>query len=100
MSRTIYFESELNTTKTNTERIIEICKKLKADTYLSGSGGKAYLEEDRFMQEGIELKYQDFQHPTYAQNFSQDKSDFIPCMSIADLLFNAGLKSREILKAA
>jgi WbqC-like protein family len=95
--KTISFESELKTTRTKTERIIEICKKLNADTYLSGAGGRQYLEEDKFVKENIRLVYQDFKHPTYRQQFMQNSEDFIPCMSIADLLFNEGPKAQEIL---
>ncbi|MCM8763130.1 MAG: WbqC family protein, partial [Candidatus Omnitrophica bacterium] len=54
----IYFESKLGISGTSTGRIIEICKKMKADVYLSGVGGKDYLEEEKFKEAGIELVYQ------------------------------------------
>jgi len=94
----IYFESELGTTQAGTERIIEICKKLKANCYLSGIGGKDYLEEERFKQEGIELKYQEFKHPIYSQVFCKDKKEFMPNLSVVDLLFNEGQESKAILR--
>jgi hypothetical protein len=97
ISTPIRFESELDTATQATGRIIEICQKLKADTYLSGSGGKDYLEEDKFVQAKIKLVYQDFTHPVYNQQVMSQEKDFIPYMSILDLLFNAGPKSREIL---
>jgi hypothetical protein len=73
----VYSESKLGTTKMSTERIIEICDKLKADTYLSGIGGKDYLEQKKFDEAGIKLIYQDFTHPVYRQQFMADKSDFL-----------------------
>lgn len=93
----IYLESEIGTACSATERIIELCKKLKATKYLSGQGGKDYLDEKLFAQEGIELLYQEFKHPVYRQCFSKDENDFLPYMCVVDLLFNEGPKSREIL---
>ncbi len=94
----IYFETKSEIKNTGTERIIEICKKFKTDTYLSGIGGKDYLEEDKFVKAGIKLVYQDFIHPVYHQQFVFRESDFLPNMSILDLLFNEGSRAREILK--
>jgi hypothetical protein len=93
----LYFESEIGTAKLSTERIIEIAKKLNAKAYLSGAGGKDYLDEQRFIQEGIELKYQDFRHPQYRQQSSGGGKAFIPNLSAIDLLFNAGEMSKKIL---
>jgi hypothetical protein len=80
-------------TTTSTQRIIDLCKKTGADTYLSGAGGKDYMDENQFAQNGITLQYQDFPHPVYPQQHGQ----FEPYLSIIDLLFNCGPQSREIL---
>ncbi|MCX7927450.1 MAG: WbqC family protein [Candidatus Omnitrophica bacterium] len=93
----IKFESELNTTTTKTARIIEICKKLAADTYLSGAGGKDYLEEELFSQNQIKLIYQEYKHPHYRQMFMKNEDDFIANLSVIDLLFNEGPRSKDIL---
>ena len=89
----LVFESALAVDAASTRRIIEICKRLKADTYLSGSGGREYLEEPLFRENGIELRYQEFHHPVYEQRFKP----FEPYMSCIDLLFNHGPASRDIL---
>ncbi len=94
ITTTVYFESKLAISSIKTERIIQICKKLEADTYLSGIGGKDYLEEVKFSPAGIKLVYQEFSHPQYDQLFEP----FIPFMSIVDLLFNYGPDSLKILK--
>jgi hypothetical protein len=86
--------STLKVTGSGTELLINICKAAGADTYLSGSGGGNYMNEDAFEKEGIKLEYHDFKHPTYRQLWG----DFIPNLSIIDLLFNEGEKSLEILK--
>jgi hypothetical protein len=97
IEKKIYFESDLGIQSTKTDRIIDVCRELKADTYLSGRGGKEYLEEEKFTQARIKLGYQDFIHPAYHQQFAKESSDFIPAMSAIDLLFNEGAKSKEVL---
>jgi len=77
----------------STLRIINICKKIGADTYLSGSGGTRYMDENLFKKEGIKLSYQKFEHPIYKQRFG----DFIQGLSIIDLLFNYGKESLKII---
>ena len=94
----IYYESEVGTSSKKTDRIIEICKKLEASTYLSGAGGKDYMDEDKFSQNDIELKYQNFDHPEYSQVY-EGENKFLSYMSIIDLLFNEGDKSIDIIKS-
>ena len=93
INRAVYLESQLNIETKNTGRIIDICKALSADTYLSGVGGKDYLEEGLFDASGIKLIYQDFRHPEYYQHHIP----FMPFMSAIDLLFNHGEESLGIL---
>ncbi len=94
----IRYESDIGTTASSTERIIELCLKLKADTYLSGIGGKDYLKEEKFKQAGICLQYQQFEHPRYRQVYAAAPDEFLPNMAAVDLLFNEGEHSRHILK--
>ena len=88
--------SELNVTGESTELLVNICKAVGADTYLSGPSGQKYMDEELFEKEGISLRYSDFRHPTYTQLWG----DFTPSMSIIDLIFNEGEKSLEILRGA
>lgn len=94
----LYYESEIDISSQGTDRIIEICKKFKADTYLSGIGGRDYLEEGKFVQAGIKLEYQNFIHPAYHQRYIEGKDFFLPYMSALDLLFNKGEESTNILR--
>lgn len=92
----IVYSSELTTTKTKSERLVEILKQLKATHYLSGVGAKDYHIDEPFSDENIEVIWQDFEHPVYPQLHGE----FIPYLSSIDLLFNCGIeKSREILRS-
>jgi hypothetical protein len=92
----VSYESLVGTSSLKSERIVELCVKLGAQTYLSGQGGKAYLEESRFKQEHILVEYQQFTHPIYKQH-TRTIGDFLPYLSAIDLLFNEGPASRDIL---
>lgn len=76
-----------------TDRLIAICKYAKATSYLTGESAKNYLDETLFEKEGIRLQYQHYKHPVYKQLWG----DFIPYLSIIDLLFNKGHRSLSIL---
>ena len=66
-----------------------------AERYLSPLGSKAYIEENNiFPQNDIKLEYQNFEHPTYRQLYG----DFIPYLSVTDLLFNEGECSLEVIR--
>lgn len=90
----IVFASVLSVEKKSTERLIEICKILNADTYLSGVGAKNYLNEELFKLSGLKLEFQNCQHPEY----QQIHGDFISHLSTLDLLFNCGpSESRKLI---
>lgn len=78
----------------STEALIDLCKAVKADTYISGSEGKNYLDTGLFNKAGIELKFQNYAHPVYSQF---NNPVFQPYMSIIDLIFNHGDESTGII---
>lgn len=87
--------SDLKVEGEKTERIVNICKRFGADAYLSGPGGKNYMDLSLFEKEGIKVIFQEFAHPEYEQQFIN--KSFLPYMSIVDLLFNSGPKSIDII---
>ena len=89
--------SELNVETKSTERLVDICKKIGADTYVSGSGGKSYLEEGLFERNNIKLVYQSYSPVPYPQRFS---STFVPNLSIIDMLANVGPDSKDLILGA
>ena len=87
--------SSLKTSGKKVELLVDICKKLNADHYLSPLGSKEYIEENNlFSNNGINLSYQNFKHPQYNQLWGE----FIPYLSIIDLFFNEGEKSLNIIR--
>ena len=91
----IIYESELGIEGEATNRLINICKVVNADVYLSGDMGHDYLNEELFKQNEIELKYQNYTPKQYDQILSRE---FIPNLSIIDMLSNIGHEEvRKIL---
>ncbi|MDI6757369.1 MAG: WbqC family protein [Endomicrobiia bacterium] len=88
------FASEFGLVSASTRRIVDICLKLGADEYLSGAGGRDYLDEKLFEENGIRLVYQEFVHPVYHQVFG----GFEPYMSAIDIIFNEGAHARDYIR--
>lgn len=84
--------SEMELRETPNERLIDICEKLGADTYLAGVDGAKYMDLELFKNEEIEVVFQEFIHPRYPQLFG----DFISHLSAIDLLFNCGEEGRAL----
>jgi hypothetical protein len=85
--------SELGVEGKGTELLINILKKVGGSAYLSGFGGSKYQDETAFEQHGIKLMYSDFRHPIYPQLWG----DFVPNLSIVDLMFNCGPESLGVI---
>jgi hypothetical protein len=77
------------------EKIHYLLEATGATVYISGEteGSHRYIEEEWFRQQGIQLEWQHFQHPRYAQLHGA----FAEYMSIIDLIFNSGPQARSIL---
>lgn len=73
---------------------IELCKLFLCDVYLSGTGARAYNDEELFAAAGVELRYQDFTCPEYHQLYPP----FIPNLSAIDLVFNEGPRAADIFR--
>ena len=88
--------SQLELSEDPTDRLIDICRAVNADIYLSGQDGIKYMDLERFTSNGIQVIVQDYKHPVYQQMFKGFESH----MSVVDLLFNCGPESLDILTGA
>lgn len=88
------FSSELGIKEIKTERIVEIIKRLNGNVYLSGEGGKKYIDIEIMKKNGIGIEF--YQK---IKEYRQLGLGFIPGLSIIDLIFNEGKRSIEWLKA-
>jgi len=89
----LVFSSSLQVKTPSTQRLVDILKKISGTTYISGHGAKEYQDESLFSSNGIQLRYSDFSIKEYNQLWG----DFLPGLSIIDLLFNNGKESLDFL---
>jgi hypothetical protein len=88
--------SELKVDGSDSVRLVNICKALGADTYLTGAYAlDTYLHTNVFEDAGIRIAVQDWRCPVYDQQ--HPAAGFIPDLSIVDLLFDHGPESLGIL---
>ncbi len=86
---------ETNTLK-STELLVALCQKVGATVYISGIGGKAYMNEALFREAEIEIVYQPSQLPNpYPQCYP--KAEFKPDLSALDMMLNCGKTWRDYL---
>ena len=78
--------SSLGVSGSKNEAILAKCRKVGAETILSGNGAKGYIKINLFNEAGIEVVFQDFCHPTYQQCYG----DFVSNLSVVDYLFCNG----------
>lgn len=68
------------------ERIMAICKKEKAERYINPVGGMTLYQPEYFQQNQVELYF----HKMGNVKYLQGKGDFIPYLSIIDVLMYNG----------
>lgn len=78
---------------TKSELVLDMCRQLGANLYIFGALGKDYAKVEDFKEHGIRAIFQDYKHPIYPQLHG----DFIPNLSVIDLLFNCGPNSLDII---
>ncbi|MEQ6122353.1 WbqC family protein [Reichenbachiella sp. MALMAid0571] len=77
------------------ERVIRICKELEGKVYINPIGGLELYSSKVFKENGLTLN---FLKPTI-ESYSQFNQEFIPALSIVDILmFNGVKKTSEMIK--
>lgn len=74
----------------------EMCRLLRATTYISGQSGPKYLGEKPFINHHIKILYQKINFKPYPQ-FNLKNGNFIPGLSVIDLIFNCGPESERYI---
>lgn len=91
----VYLSSELITSGDigSSQRVLEICKELGADEYISGLGAMNYIDYSIFEEASVRIAYMSYAHEPYAQLHGE----FTPYVSIIDMLFCLGVESTSAL---
>lgn len=81
--------SQMNATGSASDLVLNLCLEVGATQYLSGIGGKNYLDTEYFAYAGVDLVYVPAVLPSsYPQLFP--RAGFINHLSALDIVFNCG----------
>lgn len=79
-------ELDYDRTLSAQHRLVTLCHKFNADCYINMPGGKSLYAKNDFMEERVDLKFID----ALPLRYSQGSRDFVPNLSIIDVLMNCG----------
>lgn len=85
-----YDSTQFPRVSSSTQALVDICKELGASHYLTGLGAKNYIDQQLFINEGIELEFIDYHIGHYSQNVS---NCFTPYVSSLDAIARIGSKN-------
>jgi hypothetical protein len=94
----IIFSSELKLVEENldrSEKIVALCEKVGITYLYDAKGAQEFIKTSSFAKKNIEIAFQNYEHPQYNQLFDE----FIPYLSVVDLLFNEGQNSLETIRS-
>ncbi|MBK7859033.1 MAG: WbqC family protein [Archangiaceae bacterium] len=84
--------SELGLQGHGTARVLATVKAFGGTRYVSGAGGRAYLDHDAFERAGVAVEYMAYAKRPYPQRHGE----FTPFVSALDLLANCGPDGRAL----
>lgn len=85
----ITLSSEYDLAGDRVGRLVHLCGQVGAEEYLSGPAARAYLDEARFAERGIAVRYMDYSG--YREHEQLWSPPFVHEVSIVDLLLNEGV---------
>lgn len=74
-------------------RLADLCRAVGGSEYLSGAGGRKYLDPGVFSERGISVRYTGYAPPDYPQLHGP----FVPGLSVIDALCNLGLSAQALV---
>jgi hypothetical protein len=95
LDTTMARSSEIAPAGDRNERLVALCRHFGADRYRSGAAARAYVNVELFEREGIEVEWQNLDHPVYPQLHGE----FVSHLSALDLILNCGEESAGTLAA-
>jgi len=76
-------------------RVLEMCREEGADVFINAIGGQELYDKSEFLQYGIDLRFVKTNDIIYSQ--SSKSSEFVPNLSIVDVLMNNGKEGTKTL---
>lgn len=90
------YSSEFELIDGQTEKLLNICKKCEANSYLSGPAAKDYFDEELAKKENIQVEWMNY---SGYQEYNQLFPPFEHGVTILDLIFNEGFNATKFMKS-
>lgn len=90
------YSSEFELIGGQTEKLLNICKECKANSYLSGPAAKDYFDEELAKKENIQVEWMNY---SGYQEYNQLFPPFEHGVTILDLIFNEGSNATKFMKS-
>lgn len=84
--------SQMATPGRSSERLIELCRATRAETYVTGLGALKYLDHEAFERAGISVRYMQYRLVPYPQL----QGEFSPYVTVFDAIANLGAAARDL----
>jgi hypothetical protein len=81
----------MNIGGSNSQRVLDIVRAVDGNIYITGHGGKNYLDHESFETNGVRVEYMDYQKTFYPQLHGE----FTPYVSILDLIANVAIAGKK-----
>jgi len=91
-----YASSIPKNTSNKNLRIIEICRYFSANVLYDGKAAELFIDKELFEKNGIDVIFQDYKHKPYSQLWGE----FVPFLSVLDLMMNCGQDSIDYILAS
>jgi hypothetical protein len=91
----LIWSNDLHLIEGKTERLVDLCKKVGADEYISGPAAGVYLQTELFDEENIKVSWMDYSG--YSE-YSQLYPPFEAGVSVLDIIFNEGPEAHRFIK--
>lgn len=88
------FSSDFEVRGGKTEKLVNLCDDIGAEKYITGPAALGYIQEELFMESGVELVWMDYSN---YREYPQLNGQFEHAVSIIDLIFNTGPRALEYL---
>jgi WbqC-like protein family len=85
--------SQIEVSGTSTERLVNLCDRMKCDLYVTGHGALRYLDHQEFEKRGIAVRYVNYKKVPYPQGTGK----FTPYVSIFDAIAHCGEQVRDLV---
>lgn len=96
LDTTLYLQSEVGVSGVGSKLLLDLCKELEAESYVTFSISAKFVDEAVLEAGGVSLQCVSFASPVYPQLWG----DFRPNLSVLDLLLNCGGRALRVLSGS